>query len=494
MLLGLDVGTTALKAVILDPERGIVGAASRAHPSTSLGPSYSEADPRDWRANAIELVPRVCEAAAISPQSITAVGVAGCVPCLLLLGADDEPLRPALLYNDGRAEREIGELRAELGDEAVLARTGAGVTQQSIGPKLRWLERHEPAIVRQARRICGSYDWLGGQLCGEAYCERNWALESGLYDLATAAFADDLLSAAGWDADRVSPIREPGDVVGGVTAEIAMATGLRVGTPVVAGLADHVSSALGAGLRAHGDVLVKLGGSVDVLCATDRPLVDRRLYLDAHPRPGLWLPNGCMATGGSAIRWFQQQFAAGDPLSLLDREAAGVPPGADGLVLLPYLLGEKTPLNDPLASGALIGLGLGHTRGHVFRALLESFGHGVRHHLEVLAEHGIAPKSARVTNGGASSPLWKQIVADVADIALEPVVDHPGSALGAAFAAGVGSGVFDSWDEIDRFVAVGPPVVPDERTRVVHDRRHAVYRGLYGSLRPWFLALRGVEE
>ena len=492
MLLGLDVGTTALKAVVLDPARGIIAAASLAHASTSPGPSYSEADPRDWLAGAIAIVPQVCAAASIAPSDISAVGVAGCVPCLLMLDEDDEPLRPALLYNDGRAEREIDELRAELGDETVLARTGAGVTQQSIGPRLRWLQRHEPDVVARARRICGSYEWLGGQLSSARYCERNWALESGLYDLGTATVADDRLAAADWDAGRLSPIRDPGEIVGGITPRIAAATGLRAGTPVVAGIADHVASAFGAGLKAHGDVLVKLGGSVDVLCAADRPLVDRRLYLDAHPRPGLWLPNGCMASGGSAIRWFQREFAAGLSLAQLDAEAAAVPAGADGLVLLPYLLGEKTPLNDPLASGALVGLGLGHTRAHVFRALLESFGHGVRHHLDVLAEHGIAPRRARVTNGGASSWLWKQVVADITGLTLEPVVDHPGSALGAAFAAGVGAGVFGAWDEIDRFVAIGEPVAPDQGAREVHEQRHAAYRGLYEPLQPWFLALRGV--
>lgn len=494
MLLGLDIGTTAVKAVVLDPERGIVAAASRAHDTTSPGPSWSEAAPADWRAGALGLIGEVCAAAGIAATAIEGVGVAGCVPCLLLLDEHDEPLRPALLYNDGRAEREIDELAAELGADAVLARTGAGVTQQSIGPKLRWLARHEPDVLARARRICGSYDWLAGQLTGARYHERNWALESGLYDLGAGAFADDLVAAAGWPHDRLSEIRDPGDVVGGITAAIAAATGLRAGTPVVAGLADHVASAFGAGLKAHGDVLVKLGGSVDVLCASDRPLVDERLYLDAHPRPGLWLPNGCMASGGSAIRWFQRELAGGAPLADLDAEAARVPAGAEGLVILPYLLGEKTPLNDPLAAGAIVGLGLGHTRAHLFRALLESFGHGLRHHLDVLAEHGVAPRRARVTNGGASSWLWKQVVADVTGLELEPVVDHPGSALGAAFAAGIGTGAFAAWDAIDRFVRVGEPVVPDASTRAVHDERHAAYLGLYPPLRPWFRALRGAAE
>ena len=389
--------------------------------------------------------------------------MAGCVPCVLALDEDDRPLRPALLYNDARAHAEIDELTAELGAESVLQRTGAGITQQSVGPKLRWLQRHEPDVWARTRRIAGSYDWLAGILADAEFSERNWALESGLYDLDTDDYAPDLCAAAGIAKELLGPIRDPRQVVGGISELVAEHTGLRAGTPVVAGLADHVSSAFAAGLAQHGDLLVKLGGSVDVLACSDRPLLDARLYLDAHPSPGLWLPNGCMASGGSGVRWFQRELAAGAALDVLDAEAAATPPGADGIVVLPYLLGEKTPVNDPLARGAFAGLRLGHGRGHLFRALLESFAYGVRHHLEVLDEHGVRPARARVTNGGASSRLWKQIVADVTGLVLEPVVDHPGSALGAAYAAGMGCGAFDEWNEIDRFVALGEPVRAGER-------------------------------
>jgi xylulokinase len=189
-----------------------------------------------------------------------------------------------------------------------------------------------------------------------------------------------------------------------------------------------------------------------------------------------------MASGGSGVRWFQRELAGGAPLHVLDAEAAATPPGAAGIVMLPYLLGEKTPINDPLASGAIVGLSVAHGRGHVFRALLESFAYGVRHHLEVLAEHGVRPTRARVTNGGASSALWKQIVADVTGLVLEPVVDHPGSALGAAYAAGMGTGAFAEWTEIARFVALAEPIVPRPATAEVYDVRYRAYRALYGAL------------
>jgi xylulokinase len=483
VLLGLDLGTTAVKAVVLDPQRGIVASDSLRNEPASPHAGWSEQDAGAWLANALALIPRVCAVAGIRTDAITGLGVAGCVPCVLLLDADDEPLRPALLYNDARAHAEIDELSAELDPREVLRRTGAGVTQQSVGPKLRWLQRHEPATWARTARIAGSYDWVAGYRADAAFSERNWALESGLYDLDDDDYASDLCAAAGIDRSMLGPIRDPRQVIGGVSGDVADQTGLRAGIPVVAGLADHVSSAFAAGLAEHGDLLVKLGGSVDVLACSDRPLLDARLYLDAHPSPGLWLPNGCMASGGSGVRWFQRELAAGARLDVLDTEAAETPPGAAGIVMLPYLLGEKTPLNDPLATGAIVGLSAAHGRGHVFRAVLESFAYGVRHHLEVLAEHGVRPARARVTNGGASSALWKQIVADVTGLVLEPVLDHPGSALGAAYAAGMGTGAFAEWSEIGRFVTLGKPILPRPQTAAVYAARYRAYRELYAALR-----------
>ena len=312
VLLGLDLGTTAVKAVVLDPQRGLLAAQSLPNAPASPQPGWSEQDAGAWLENALALVPLTCAAAGFDPAAIAAVGVAGCVPCVLPLDDSDRPLRPALLYNDARAHAEIDELTAELSGARVLERTGAGITQQSAGPKLRWLQRHEPGLWARTRRVAGSYDWLAGQLADARFSERNWALEGGLYDLSTGEFAPDLCAAAEVRASLFGPIRDPAEVIGGVSPAIAARTGLRAGIPVVAGLADHVSSAFGAGLARHGDLLVKLGGSVDVLACSDHPLLDARLYLDAHPSPGLWLPNGCMASGGSGVRWFQRELAAGD--------------------------------------------------------------------------------------------------------------------------------------------------------------------------------------
>ena len=311
--------------------------------------------------------------------------------------------------------------------------------------------------------------------------EPNWALESGLYDLESSAWAPDILAAVDLGRALLPPVRRPEEVVGVVRPNAAEATGLPPGTPVVAGSADHVASAFAAGLVREGDLLVKLGGAGDILLASAKPLVDRRLYLDFHLGPGMYLPNGCMATSGSFIRWFQARMADGASLARLDEEAAASEPGAGGVVALPYLLGEKTPLHDPEASGAFVGLSFATTRGDLFRAVLEAISFGFRHHLDVFAELGQVPRRVRVTNGGARSRLWTQVTADVLGLPLETLTAHPGSALGAAFAAGMGVGAFSDWGAIERFVQIGEVVQP--RDHEAYEGPYRVFRALYPALR-----------
>jgi len=326
-----------------------------------------------------------------------------------------------------------------------------------------------------------SYDTIVRMLTDERSVEANWALESGLFDLETGSWAPDILDAVELDAELLPPIRRPEEVVGQVTVRAAAETGLRAGTPVVAGSADHVASAFAAGLVREGDLLVKLGGAGDILLTTARPVIDRRLYLDFHLSPGLYLPNGCMATSGSFIRWFQTQLAGGESLIRLDQEAAAAGPGAGGVIALPYMLGEKTPIHDPDARRAFIGMSLATERGHLFRAVLEGIAFGFRHHLDVFAELGQTPGRVRVTNGGARSQLWKQVTADVLGYPLETLRSHPGSALGAAFAAGIGVGAFEDWAEVERFVEIGETVEP--QLHDLYERPYRTYRALYPALK-----------
>ncbi len=488
LLLGIDVGTSATKAVLVDPAGRVVAQAERPAELHSPRAGWAEEDPGEWWGNVCELCRELCWH--LPAGAVGAVGVSGMVPAVVLLDDAGRPLRRSIQQNDARAEAEVAELREALTGADVLGRTGSAVTQQSVGPTALWLARHEPALWARARTVLGSYDYVAFRLTGERGVERNWALESGLYDLGAGAFADDLCRAAGIDPALLPPPRRPDEVVGEVTREAAGETGLRAGTPVVAGSADHVASAFAAGVVEGGDLLVKLGSAGDILLASDEPLVDARLYLDYHLVPGKFLPNGCMAASGTFIRWFQRELAGGAPLELLDAEAAEGAAGASGIVALPYLLGEKTPVNDPAARAAFVGLHLGHRRGDLFRAVLEAIAFGFRHHLDVFAELGQVPRRVRVTNGGARSRLWKRIVADVLGHPLESLAAAQGSELGAAFAAGMGVGAFDGWNEIDRFVEVAETVEPDPAVRERYDELYAAYRELYPALEPVLEAVR----
>ena len=479
VLLGIDIGTTATKGILLDPNRGIVAEAQAPSALRSLQTGWAEEDSEEWWRNVATLTRACLEQAGLKPEAVAGVGVSGMVPTLILMDARGDVLYPSIQQNDARAYQEIEAFRAHVDESDVLARTGSAITQQSIGPKLLWMRRHHPEIMEQAAHVMGSYDYIVYRLTGQFSAERNWALESGLFDLHRQDWDDELLRLSAIDRSWLGQVYWPAEVVGQITPQAAAHTGLKAGTPVVAGSADHIASAFSAGLKAPGDLLVKLGGAGDILYSLDELVIDARLFLDYHVIPGKYLINGCMAASGSIIKWFKQHFAGDADYPQLDAEGLATPAGSDGLIMLPYFLGEKTPIHDPLARGVFFGLTLTHTRGHVYRAILEGIAYGFRHHLSVLAERGLTATRARVTNGGARSQLWKQVTADILGIPLEPIAHHPGSSLGAAFVAGMGAGMFDDWSEIERFIQVTHVIEPDLSHTSLYNRYFDIYRELY---------------
>jgi xylulokinase len=493
VVLGIDLGSTGTKVSLLDLDAGFV--ATRSAPSALLSdhPGWAEADTGRWWANVCALVPAVADDAGIDPRSIEAVATTGMVPALVALDGRRQPLRRAILQNDARATREIAELHAALLGSGfdVLRETGSALTQQSVAPTWRWLERHEPQLAARTVGLVGSYDWLAIALGADVHVESNWALESGLFRL-DGTLADPVLSVAGVPAALCPPRRRSGDRVGEVGGS-GLETSLREGTPIFAGGADHVLAAYAAGLAEPGDWLVKLGGAGDVLVVSDRPALDERWYLDEHPVHGLWLPNGCMAASGGLLSWARKLFG-GAPFEDLDKEAGVAGPAL--VVSLPYFLGEKSPLHDPDLRGAIVGLHLAHTRGDLFRSLMEAVAYGFRQHLEIFAEAGLNLGEGRVSNGGSQSTLWKQIVADVLGRPLHPVVDHGGAAHGAAIVAAVGAGYLSSFADASRFVRLGPAVVPNEAHREAYDEGYDIYLELQRSLAPVAhrLAARGRRD
>lgn len=478
-LLGIDIGTTATKIVVMDAKGRLLAEDQNPSNLISKKAAWAEEDPSVWWANVCTCIPRILFDNNIDPADICGVGVSGMVPTLILLDENGDVIRNSIQQNDARSSMEIDEFKKELDEAEIFIKTGSAITQQSIGPKLLWLRKHENENLSRARYIMGSYDYINYKLTGQFCVEKNWALESGLFDLSTKTWIKEVIDCSSINASILPEIVESSAIIGKVTREAAMQTSLKEGTPVVGGSADHISSAFSAGVKGSGDLLVKLGGAGDILLALEDLKLNRKLFLDYHLIPGKYLINGCMASSGSLIKWFQSGFAEMMGYKELDEIAARISAGSDGLFCLPYFIGEKTPVFDPLARGIFWGVSLHHSRAHFFRAILEGISYGFLHHIKVLNEMGEKVRKVRVTNGGAKSFLWKQVTSDVIGYPLEIVENHPGSSLGVAFLAGLGVGLFSSWDEIEHFIKIKDIIQPNLRNHEIYENKFETYLKLY---------------
>ena len=493
VVLGLDIGTTSTIGILIELPDKIRGVVTRPVELRTPHPGWAEEDPQQWWSNVCGITRQLLSVSRVAPGDVASIGVTGMLPATVLLDAQDQLLRPSIQQSDGRCGAEVAAMRSEWDERDFIAKAGNGINQQLIGAKLRWIETHEPKVYGRIATIFGSYDFINWKLCGEKAIEQNWALEAGFVDISTDMIDDRLLAFAHAPQGAVPRKSVSHCILGHLTAAAAAETGLVEGTPVVGGAADLIASALGAGVANEGDVLLKFGGSVDVLIATSSAAPDPRMFLDYHLVPGLYMPNGCMATGGSGLNWFAQTFAgaeaaraAGEGRSILqqlDVLADQCPAGSDGLTILPYFLGEKTPIHDPAARGVFDGLTFSHTLGHTWRALLESYAYAIRHHVEVLGDMGHRTDRFIVSDGGSASAVWMQIVADVLQKPMQQLSGHPGSCLGAAWTAAIGAGLTKDWSGVARFVQFADRIDPRPSNASIYEAGYARYRDLYLRLR-----------
>jgi xylulokinase len=486
LALGIDIGTTAIKAVVVDRSGRIIFEEALPHELCSPKPGYAEEDPLVWWENTKKLLSSV--AASVECRKLGAVGFSGMVPTLILLDRQGEPLYPSIQQNDARAVVEIAHYRRVIEEERYLLQTGNTVNQQLIFPKYRWLQTHHPGLIDRTSLLMGSYNYCTYKLTGTPTLERNWALESGMWLLREKRWLPEMLRKSRIEERLLPPVYASTQVVGASSREVERETGFPAGIPVIAGSADHVASALASGVQEEGDLLLKLGGAGDILFATRELRIDRRLFIDYHGMEDRYLLNGCMASSGSIVKWFSKEFGLPD-LAELDRRAAELPAGSSGLILLPYFVGEKTPIFDLHARGVYFGLSLFHTRHHLFRAILEAVAFGFLHHLEVIQDMGFTVRNVYLSNGGAKSELWKRIVLDAVGSAGTYIPDHPGSCLGVAFMAAQGAGITRNWEALQRFLRQGVRIPFDPNNHLAYRRYFELYKKLYLSLKPLFKEL-----
>lgn len=477
LLLGLDIGTTSSKACLVDGAGRIVGTAERPHRTAMPHPGWFEHDAEAvWWEDALHLCRELVDAAGRPPDAVCASGIG---PCLLPATAAGDPLRPAILYGiDTRAGAEIAELERELGPDRVLQRGGSPLTSQAVGPKLLWFRRREPERWRRCRRFFMASSFLVHRLTGEYVLDHHSASQCDpLYDLGAQTWAED------WAAAIAPGIELPrllwaGEVAGRVTPEAAGATRLAVGTPVMAGTIDAWAEAVSVGVRHPGDLMLMYGTTMFLVRVVGEARPDRRLWTARGVSPGTLSLAAGMATSGALTTWFRDLSGTG--YDTLLAEAAATPAGAAGLVVLPYFAGERTPLFDPHARGAMLGLTLAHGRGHLYRALLEATAFGVRHNLEVLTE--IAGPAARVVavGGGTRGELWPQIVSDAAGVTQEVRQHTVGASYGDAWLAAAGAGLTGAIDEWNPVVVT---ISPRAASAEAYDSLYRVYRELYPATR-----------
>jgi len=489
-LLGVDVGTTSTKAVIVESSGRILSQCSSEHELTVERPGWAEEDPRDWWDGFLSVVKRCLAESSINAAKIVGIGISGQIPTMVLVNGTGEPTRKAILYSDSRAVDEMSWMRKTINQKDIFETTGYSVQQQFWVPKLLWVKAHDPQALEKAHKVIGAYDYLKLKLSGKFSTDLNCALEAGLLNFKKCEWWMDVLEEARIDPDLLPELRRPSEVIGQVSEAAADETGLATGTPIVAGSGDTVCSALSAGVVKSNDLMLMYGTTGCFVYCTKEACPDPRFYFDFHVIPGMYALNGCMATSGMLLRWFRDNFckellnqSGVDPYRILDQEAESKIAGSEGIVILPYFMGEKTPINDPYARGVIMGLTTYHSRTHVYRALLEAVAYGFNHQLMILRELGHIPKRVVAVNGGAKSRLWRQIVTDVIGLNQDYVATNPGAPLGDAFLAGIGVGQIENWDSINEWVHVTDTSQPDSENHEVYRKMYVIYRSIYEHLK-----------
>ena len=492
--IGIDSSTTATKALLMDAQGAVVAIGRSEYDFETPRPLWSEQSPLLWWDGTVVAIRDALAQAGISGDAVVGIGLTGQMHGLVLLDDDGEVLRPSILWNDQRTQAECDEIRERVGPEQLIAVTGNDALTGFTAPKILWVRNNEPDVFARVAHVLLPKDYVRFRLTSIYAVDRAGGSGTILFDLASRNWSAEVARVLDIPMEWLPPTFEGPDVTGVVTEEAAALTGLRAGTPVMAGGGDQAANGVGVGAIAPGVVAMSVGTSGVVFAAADRPVVEPagRLHAFCHAVPGMWHLMGVMLSAAGSYRWFKETFASDLTYDELNNAAAKVPAGSEGLVFLPYLTGERTPHPDPLARGAFVGLTVRHGLGHLARAVMEGVAFGLRDSVELMAAE-MELGEVRVSGGGASSDLWLRIIADVIGLPVRVVGTAESAAHGASMLAAVGAGAFDSVaDACAAAVELGEFTEPGSNVEVYTDV-YRVYRDLYPALRDSFHHLSGLD-
>ena len=489
LVLGIDSSTTATKAILIDESGAVRGIGVAEYAFAVPRPLWSEQEPGLWGDGTVAAVRSVLASTGVTGADIDAIGLTGQMHGAVLLDEAGDVLRPALLWNDQRTSAECDAIRRSVGPERLVSITGNDALTGFTAPKLVWVREHEPDAWRRIAHVLLPKDYVRLRLTGEYAVDKADGAGTLLFDLAARDWSAEILSALEIDPAWMPRTWEGPEITGSITAEAAAATGLRPGTPVVAGGGDQAANAVGVGAVMPGVVALSLGTSGVVFATTDAPLFEERgrVHAFCHAVPGRWHMMSVMLSAAGSLRWFRDALAPGEEFADLAATAAEVPAGSDGLWFLPYLSGERSPYPDPFARGAFVGLTLAHDRRHLTRAVLEGVAFGLRDGLDLMVGAGMpAPAQIRASGGGTASGLWRQILADVLGAEIATVNTVEGAAYGAGLLAAVGAGWYPSVEAAAASLVTATPAASPGPDSAAYAEAHAVYRDLYPALAPLF--------
>lgn len=479
--LGVDIGTFESKGVLVDETGTIIAQAARPHQMIVPQAGWAEHRPdEDWWGDFVHITKALLAESGVDPTAVKAVATSAIGPCMLPVDADGAPLMNGVLYGvDTRAAKEIDDLNAQLGDEAILAHSGNALTSQAVGPKILWFKRNHPELWAKTHKILTATSYLTFKLTGRFLIDHYTAPNSApLYDIKAQTWSDALGSDI-CSLDMMPELMWSTEIAGTVTAQAAEETGLAEGTPVTCGTIDAAAEAVSVGTLNAGDMMMMYGSTIFIITVTESQLSDPRLWHAPWLFEGEYAAMAGLATSGTLTHWFRDHFAKElskeEAFPVLAAEASNSPPGAKGLLCLPYFSGERTPIHDPMAKGAFFGLDLTHSRGDLYRAVIEGIAMGTRHVTDTYADAGQVPRRLLAVGGGTKNELWLQATSDLTGLDQIVCSVTTGASYGNAFLARLALGEVAK-DDLPRW---------NPAARTVKAGRHAAYEAQY----PLFKAL-----
>lgn len=498
-LMGVDVGTTGTKALLGNEEGKILARSVKEYPLSTPRPNWAEQDPGDWWKATVTSIRKVIKDSGVDSRDIKGLGLSGQMHGAVVINKDYKVLRPCILWCDQRTADQCGYITKKIGPERLIELVSNPALTGFTAPKIIWIKENEPEIYRKIHKILLPKDYIRFRLTGNFATEVSDASGTLLFDVKKRKWSGEMLDKLEISPHLMPRCYESPEVSGKISKEAAELTGLRPGTPVVGGGGDQAAGAVGNGVVKPGIISSALGTSGVVFAFSEEVKVDPRLraHTFCHAVPGKWHLMGVMLSAGGSLRWFRDILGqeevklAGekgvDPYEILTQEAGEVSAGSEGLIFLPYLTGERTPHADPQAKGVFFGLTVRHRRNHLIRAVMEGVAYGLRDSLEILRGLGIEIKQVRASGGGARSPVWRQMQADINGVEMVTTNVDEGPAFGATLLAGVGAGIYKSVEEAaKRTIRVTSHTSPELRNVELYDKYYQLYRSLYPILKDKF--------